>query len=93
MKNLETSPFEVAKHLDSPEMIRAFLQDAAALDDEEYFIHALNTAAKAMGMSKVAKKAGLTRASLYKSLNGKSKPKYSTINKVTKAMGMRLSVI
>ncbi len=56
------------------------------------FIHALNTAARAVGMTEVAKKAGVSRASLYKSLAENSNPMFSTISKVTKALGCRLSV-
>ena len=54
---------------ETPEDIRDFLNEVAQTGDETDFIHALNTAAKAMGMTEVAKKAGVTRASLYKSLS------------------------
>jgi len=88
----ETKTFDIAEHLTTPEEIRAFLQEVAATGDESDFIHALNTAARAMGMTEVAKKAGVTRASLYKSLSEKGNPKFSTISKVTKALGCKLAV-
>ena len=45
-----------------------------------------------MGMTEVAKKAGVTRASLYKSLSQGGNPKFQTISKVTKALGCKLAV-
>lgn len=89
---LKTKTFDIAEHLNSPEDIRLFLQEIAATGDESDFIHALNTAARAMGMTEVAKKAGVTRASLYKSLSDDGSPKFSTISKVTKALGCKLAI-
>ncbi|MDM8535641.1 putative addiction module antidote protein [Desulfobacterales bacterium HSG17] len=89
---LQTKTFDIAEHLNTPEEIRIFLQEVVATGDESDFIHALNTAARAIGMTEVAKKAGVTRASLYKSLSENGNPKFSTINKVTKALGCKLAV-
>ena len=89
---LKTRPFDPAEHLQTNEDIKYFLQDAAEGTPEE-FIHALNTAARAKGMTEIAKQAGLTRASLYKSLSEGGKPRFDTILKVTKALGCRLAVV
>ena len=91
--NLKTKPFDIAEHLNTPEDIRGFLQEVAATGDESDFIHALNTAARAAGMTEVARKAGVTRASLYKSLSENGNPKFSTVSKVAKALGCRLAVV
>jgi len=88
----ETKTFDIAGHLTTPEEIRTFLQEMATTGDETDFIHALNTAARAMGMTEVAKKAGVTRASLYKSLSENGNPKFMTISRVTKALGCKLAV-
>ncbi len=90
---IKTKPFDVAEHLNTTEEIRIFLQEIAATGNESDFIHALNTAARAMGMTEVAKKAGVTRASLYKSLAENGNPKFETISKVTKALGCKLAII
>jgi len=90
---LKTKPFDIAEHLNTPEDIRIFLQEVANIGDESDFVHALNTAARAMGMTEVAKKAGVTRASLYKSLANGGNPHFSTISKVTKALGCKLSIV
>lgn len=89
---IETRPFDIAEHLGSSEEIRVFLQEILDTGDESDFIHALGTAARAMGMTEVAKKAGVTRASLYKSLAEGGSPKFSTISKVTKAMGCKFAL-
>ena len=89
---LKTRPFDPAEHLQTDEDIKYFLQDASEGTPEE-FIHALNTAARAKGMTEIAKQAGLTRASLYKSLSEGGKPRFDTILKVTKALGCRLAVV
>ena len=89
---LKTRSFDPAEHLQTDEDIKYFLQDAAESSPEE-FIHALNTAARAKGMTEIAKHAGLTRASLYKSLSEGGKPRFDTILKVTKALGCQLAVV
>jgi len=89
---LEIKPFDIAEHLNTPEDIRTFLQEVLDTGDESDFIHALSTAARAMGMTEVAKKAGVTRASLYKSLSENGNPGFITISKVTKALGCKLCV-
>ena len=89
---LKTKPFDVAEHLKTSEDIRLFLKVAAEEGSPDDFIHALNTAARAMGMTEVAKKAGVSRASLYKSLADGGKPQFATISKVTKALGCTLVV-
>ncbi len=45
-----------------------------------------------MGMTEVAKKAGVTRARLYKSLADGGKPQFATISKVSEALGCRLAI-
>jgi probable addiction module antidote protein len=89
--SLKTKPFDVAEHLETQEDIRMFLQDVAEGTPEE-FVHALNTAARAMGMTEVAKKAGVTRTSLYKSLADGGKPQFATISKISEALGCKLAV-
>ncbi|RUM38022.1 MAG: putative addiction module antidote protein [Desulfobulbus sp.] len=89
---LKTTHFDVAEHLKTPEDIRIFLQEVADIGDESDFIHALNIAARAMGMTEVAQKAGVTRSSLYKSLAEDGNPQFTTISKVIKALGCKLAV-
>ena len=89
---IKTKPFDVAEHLNSDEDIREFLEEAVATGTTSDFIHALNTAARAKGMTEVAKQAGVTRASLYKSLSADGSPRFETINKIVNALGCHLTI-
>ena len=89
---LKTRPFDPAEHLKTDEDIHFFLKDAASGSQEE-FIHALNTVARAKGMTEIARKAGITRASLYKCLAEGGKPRFDTISKVVEALGCKLALV
>jgi len=91
--SIKTKPFDIAEHLKTTEDIRAFLQEVATTGNESDFIHALNTAARAKGMSEVAKQAGVTRASLYKSLADDGNPRFETVSKIVSALGCKLVVV
>lgn len=90
---VKTKPFDVAEHLETDDDIWEFLAEALATGTTSDFIHALNTAARAKGMTEVAKQAGVTRASLYKSLSADGNPRFETINKIVDALGGQLSVV
>lgn len=89
---VKTSRFDIAKHLKTDEDIREFLQEVAKTGDTSDFIHALNTAARAKGISKLAKQMGVSRTSLYKSLSGETNPGFDTINSLVHALGYRLEI-
>lgn len=86
------TPFDIAEHLETDDDIRNFLREAASGGNASDFIHALNTAARAKGMTEVAKQAGVTRASLYKSLADDGNPRFETITKIVEALGCKLVV-
>ena len=54
------------------------------------FIIAVKTVARARGMTQLAKDSGLGRESLYKALSPGAKPRYETIMKVVRALGVKL---
>ena len=66
-----------------------YLTDDAAI--AEYMTLALGDIARARGMSQVAKDAGLGRESLYKALAPGAKPRFDTVLKVARALGVRLT--
>lgn len=55
------TPYDPAKALNSIEAINIFLEDAFETGDSAYIAKALGIAAKAKGMSAVAKDTGLSR--------------------------------
>ncbi|MBL6987405.1 MAG: putative addiction module antidote protein [Methylobacter sp.] len=86
------STFDIAEHLQTDADIQAFLRETAKSGDSSDFIHALNIAARAKGMTEVAVQAGVTRASLYKSLAEDGNPRFETIAKIVEALGCKLVV-
>lgn len=87
---LKTRRFDIAELLESESAIQGFLQEAAETGNARDFVHALGIAARAKGMTEVAKQAGVTRASLYKSLAEGGNPEFDTVVKVCAAFGVRL---
>ena len=81
------------EYLETDEDIRHFLDAVLEEGDTSDFIHALNTVARAKGMTEIAAKAGVSRASLYKSLADGGKPRFDTISKVVEALGCRLAIL
>lgn len=90
---LETTPWDVAEFLKSDEAIEAYLEAAFEEGDLTFIAVALGNIARAKGMTKVARDAGITREALYKSLSEKGDPKLSTLLGVMKALGLRFSVV
>jgi probable addiction module antidote protein len=89
---IETAPFDVARYIDTPEAEAELLADAFASGDIGYITHALGIVARARGMSRVARDAGVSREALYKALSGSGDPKLSTLLGVLSALGVTLSV-
>lgn len=91
--SIKISSFDIADHLKTDEDIQAFLQEVDNTGDTSDFIHALNIAARAKGMSEVAKQVGVSRASLYKSLSQDGNPGFDTVRKIVAALGGKLAII
>ena len=87
---IKTSKFDAANYLRSPQAMADYLSEALATDDPEFIFDALDTIARAKGMTQVAKATGLSRESLYKSLGGTTKPEFDTVRKVINSFGLRL---
>ncbi len=91
-KKRSTTPYVVAEHLRTPEEMAAYL-DAwleEAPEDATGIARALGDIARAKGMARVAKDAGLSRESLYRALGAKGNPSFATVLKVARALGVRL---
>lgn len=88
----KTKPYDAAEYLDTPEAIAEYLTAAFETADASFIAKAVGTAARAKGMSDVARNAGLSRENLYRSLNGETKTELETIVRVLDAMGVQLTV-
>lgn len=82
--------FEAADYLDSEEVIAEYLNVALSSEDPDLFLQAIADVAKARGMAQVAKETGLGRESLYKALAPGAKPRYDTVLKLIRALGVEL---
>jgi probable addiction module antidote protein len=82
--------FDVADYLDNDEVIAEYLTAALEDADPDVFLMAVADVAKARGMSHVASETGLGRESLYKAFAPGAKPRYDTVLKVLKAVGIQL---
>ncbi len=89
---VEITKWDAAEHLDDDEAIAGYLAEVMEGGDPAHIVHALNTVARARGMTEIAKGAGIGRQALYKSLGEKGNPRLTTLLGVMKSLGLNLSV-
>jgi probable addiction module antidote protein len=89
---LRTRKFDIAHYLKTERDVVGYLE--AAFEDGHPLViaAALGDVARARGMSTIARKAGLSRESLYKALAPDGNPRLSTILSVLSALGLTLRV-
>ena len=90
MAKTETTRYDVAAHLRTPEQTAPHLEASTEDGDATFIAKALGDIARAKGMTQVARDAGLSRESLYKALSGDRAPSFDTILKVMAALGLKL---
>ena len=83
--------FDAADYLDNDETIAEYLTAALEHDDPAVFLAAVADVAKARGMTQLAKDTGLGRESLYKALAPGAKPRYDTVLKLLRGLGVKLT--
>ncbi len=84
------APLDVADYLENEEVITEYLNAALEDPDPAMFIVALGNVARARGMTRLANDSGLGRESLYKALAPGAKPRYDTISRIVRALGVSL---
>ena len=89
---IETTIWDPAERLTSPEAIAAYLEAVFEEGDPALIAAALGDVARARGMTEVARAAGVTRDTLYKALSKDGDPRLSTLLGVTKALGLKIHV-
>ena len=83
--------FDLAEQLKTDEDIAIYLSVVLEGDDPSELTYALGIVAKTRGMTDVARAAGLTREALYKALRPDSQPRFDTIARVCRALGLKLT--
>lgn len=94
-KTIEVSDlpaFDTARYLRDDADIAAYLTRIIEEGNAGELAHALGVAARARGMTQIAESAGIGRESLYKALRADASPRFDTIAKVCKALGVRIVV-
>ncbi|WP_310961730.1 addiction module antidote protein [Nocardioides terrisoli] len=86
------TPYDSADHIKSLEDIAYYLEAVLeeAGDDPAFITHALGVIARAQNFSDLARKVGMSREGLYKSLSNNGNPSFATIYKVARALGLKL---
>lgn len=83
--------FDPSEHLKNEEDIAVYLSIILEDGDVALLAAALGDIARARGMTEIAKTSGITRESLYRALRPNSHPRFDTITKVCKALGVRVN--
>ena len=86
-----SAPFNASAYL-TAEDIPAFLAEVVHDGDAHALPLALRTAADVLGMTELARRTGLSRESLYRTLSSKGNPRLDTLTAILAAFDLRLSV-
>lgn len=94
MTSIKDMPrFDAADYLETPEARADYMAAALEGGDAVEIRRALNSVARSLGMTAIAEEAGLGRESLYKALGDNGNPEFTTVLKLMKAMGLKLSAL
>lgn len=86
--------YDSADYLKTEEDIAAYLEAVMEEggDDPAYVTRALGAVARARNMTTLAHEVGMSRVGLSKALSGDGNPTLSTVMKVAKALGLKVSI-
>jgi probable addiction module antidote protein len=88
-----TTVWDAAEHLKTKEDMAAYVACAFEEGDPALIVAALGDIARAQGMTNIAKRTGLGRESLYKTLSTKGNPGLATVLKVFHSVGLKLKAV
>jgi probable addiction module antidote protein len=91
LKLSDLAEFDPSKYLDDDEAVAEYVRLAIEDGSPGLLAAALGDVARARGMTQVARAAGLTREALYKALRPEAHPRFDTIQRVCKALGVKLT--
>ena len=86
--------FDAACYLENLDDVAVFLEVAVedSAEDPSALPHALGIIARSQNMSELARRVGMSRDGLSKALSEEGNPTWSTILKVTNALGLRFEL-
>ena len=93
-ENGKYTRFDAADYMEDLGDVATYLEIALqeSADDPTAVPRALGVIARSQNMSELAHRVGMSRDGLYKALSATGNPTWSTVLKVTNALGLRLSV-
>lgn len=93
-KNSKFAGFDAADYLEDLDDVAMYLELALqeSADDPTAIPRALGVIARSQNMSELARRVGMSRDGLYKALSADGNPTWSTILKVTNALGLRFEL-
>ena len=86
----DTRPFDITEMLQDDESIAEYLTLVMEDGDPALLAATLGYIARALGMTQIAKDAGIGREALYKALRPDASPRFDTVARVCKALGVKL---
>lgn len=89
---MKLTEWDMADYINDEEDVLIYLQTAFEEGDTADIISVLGAIARSKGMAELAKRTGVGRESLYKSLSKTGNPSFSTILKILKNIGLCLTV-
>jgi probable addiction module antidote protein len=89
---VKTTPWDAVAHLKTDRDIAHYLEAVFEDGDPALVAAALGDVARAKGMARIAKAAGLGRESLYKALSQDGNPQLATVLKVLRALGLKVKI-
>ena len=87
-------PYDAAEYLDDLDDVVGYLELALeeSAEDPSAVPSALGVIARSRNMSELARRVGMSRDGLYKALSDDGNPTWTTIVKVTNALGLRFEL-
>jgi probable addiction module antidote protein len=94
MEDVTFARYDTADYLETEDDIAAYLEAVMeeSGDNPAYIARALGAVARARNMTALAAEVGMSRVGLNKALSGEGNPTLATVMKVTKALGLKVSI-
>jgi len=87
----KTAPFDAADYLKTATARAEYITAALETNDPAFIRDAVGVVARSIGMSKVARQAGITREGVYKALGPSGNPEFGTVISLLSALQIKLS--
>jgi len=91
MTKIKLKKWDVIDYLKSDKEMALYLEACLEEADPALVIAALGDIARARGMAQLARDTGISREGLYKALSADGNPEFTTVIKVIKALGLKLT--